>query len=116
MSYARVDGVSLASQCWGAGPATIVAFPPFSTPRSHQVLEGSELAVGAGSSRPLAWTLRSAPSADVTIERPDLDRFHRHDVNELSRDFAHREIRLGAQIVEWNEIGLGAAERAVLSG
>ncbi len=116
MSYARVDGVSLASQCWGAGPATIAAIPPFSTPRSHQVLEVSEFAVGAGSSRPLAWTLRSAPSADVTIERPDLDRFHRHDVNELSRDFAHREIRLGAQIVEWNEIGLGAAERAVLSG
>ncbi len=31
MSYARVDGVSLASQCWGAGPATIVAIPPFGT-------------------------------------------------------------------------------------
>jgi hypothetical protein len=52
----------------------------------------------------------------VTIERPDLGRFHRDDVNELSRVFAHREIRLDAQIVEWNEIGLGAAERAVLSG
>ena len=115
MSSARVDGVRMASQRWGAGPATIAAIPPFSTPRSHRVLGVSEFAVGAGSSRPRAWTLRSALSADVTFERPDLGRFHRDDVNELSRVFAHREIRLDAQIVEWNEIGLGAAERAVLS-
>ncbi len=54
-------------------------------------------------------------AADVTIERPDMGRFHR-DVNEPSRVFAPREIRLDAQVVEWNEVGLGAAERVVLSG
>ncbi len=100
----------------GCGSSDDRCDPAVRHPRSHQVLEVSEFAVGAGSSRPLAWTLRSAPSADVTIDRPDLGRFHRDDVNGLSRVFAHRETRLDAQIVEWNEIGLGAAERAVLSG
>lgn len=78
------------------------------TPRPPQALEVSKFAVGAGSWRPGAWTLRRAPSPSPDLtERPNLGRFHSDDVDQPWRVVAHREDRLDARIAEWDEIGIG---------